>query len=80
MWISLVNADNEAHMNHRNVYAEVLASYDNYLDQLFTTLKKMRLDKNTMVVITTDHGRGDDANWTTHGLEYPESRQTWRWL
>jgi hypothetical protein len=77
MWISLVNADNEAHMNNRDVYAEVLASYDNYLDQLFATLKKMRLDKNTMVVITTDHGRGNNENWITHGHEYPESRQTW---
>jgi phosphopentomutase len=77
LWISLVNADNEAHMNHLKKYHETLSSYDNYLDQLFTKLKEMNLDKETMVIITTDHGRGNNAKWVTHGPEYPESRQTW---
>lgn len=80
MWISLVNADNEAHMNHQEKYNQVLLSYDNYLDQLFTRLKSMKLDKNTMVVITTDHGRGNGDNWTTHGPEYPEAKPTWAFV
>ncbi len=33
LWISLVNADNEAHMNHLQKYRQMLLSYDNYLDQ-----------------------------------------------
>lgn len=77
MWISLVNADNEAHMNHLSQYHDVLLSYDQYLDTLFRDLERMKLDKNTMVILTTDHGRGYGANWTSHGAEYPESRQTW---
>lgn len=77
LWVSLVNADNEAHMNHPRKYHAVLSSYDHYLDQLFQSLKKMGLDKNTMVVITTDHGRGNGYYWTTHGKEYPEAKPTW---
>lgn len=77
LWISLVNADNEAHMKHLQNYHNVLSSYDNYLDQLFATLTAMNLDKNTMVIITTDHGRGNKSQWTDHGPQLPESKATW---
>lgn len=80
LWISLVNADNEAHLDHQDKYYNVLSAYDDYLDQLFKTLKDMHMDKNTMVVVTTDHGRGDGAKWTDHGAEYPESRRTWAFV
>ncbi len=80
LWISLVNADNEAHDNHLDQYHQVLLSYDHYLDELFTTLKKSGLEKNTMIVITTDHGRGDGGNWTTHGKNYPEAKATWAFV
>ena len=77
MWISLVNADNEAHMDHPYQYHEMLLSYDQYLDSLFAKLQQMKLEENTMVIITTDHGRGNGVHWTSHGDEYPESKQTW---
>ena len=80
MWISLVNADNEAHMNHPKRYYQMLTAYDQYLDQLMTVLSKMKLDKNTMVVITTDHGRGDGQDWTSHGGELPASKSTWAFV
>src|SRR5262249_53965816 len=77
LWVSLVNADDEAHFAHLNQYHQLLSYYDDALDGLFNTLKLMNLEKNTMVIITTDHGRGNDENWTSHGAEYPESKQTW---
>jgi Type I phosphodiesterase / nucleotide pyrophosphatase len=77
LWVSLVNADNEAHMNRLQKYRQTLLSYDDYLQQLFDALKKMKLEKNTMVIITTDHGRGDKNNWVTHGEKFPESKPTW---
>lgn len=77
LWISLVNADDEAHAAHLSQYHQLLSYYDDALDGLFTTLKTMKLDKNTMVIVTTDHGRGNDENWTSHGEKFPESRQTW---
>lgn len=80
LWISLVNADNEAHMRHPRQYHKVLASYDQYLDQLFITLKEMNLDQNTLVIVTTDHGRGNGKHWVTHGPEYPEAKATWAFV
>lgn len=80
LWISLLNADNEAHDNHLQQYHDVLTSYDQYLNTLFTTLKEMKLDQNTLVIITTDHGRGNGDNWTTHGPEFPESKRSWAFV
>lgn len=80
LWISLVNGDNEAHDNKLDNYHAVLRQYDNFLNQLFVTLKTMHLDKSTLVIITTDHGRGNDKNWINHGPELPESRATWAFV
>lgn len=80
LWISLVNADNEAHFGNRQNYHHMLSYYDDALDGLFTTLKAMGLDQSTMVIVTTDHGRGNDENWTSHGSEYPESSRTWAFV
>jgi hypothetical protein len=80
MWISLVNADDEAHFGHLQQYHQLLSYYDDALDGLFSTLKAMHLDKTTMVIVTTDHGRGNQKNWTSHGSDYPESRQTWAFV
>lgn len=80
LWISLVNGDNEAHWKHLNKYHQVLASYDKYLDELFKMLYKQGLDKTTLVMITTDHGRGNGENWIEHGPKLPESKRTWAFV
>jgi len=80
LWIALVNADDEAHAGNLNQYHQLLHYYDDALHGLFNTLQSMHMDKNTMVIVTTDHGRGNDENWTTHGANYPESKQTWAFV
>jgi hypothetical protein len=80
LWISMVNADDEAHANHLHNYHHWLGFYDDALDELFTTLKTHKLDSNTMVIVTTDHGRGEGANWTTHGPDYPEAKRTFAFV
>lgn len=80
MWVSLVNGDNEAHDNQIDKYHAVLHQYDDYLHQLMVTLQDLHLDKNTLVIITTDHGRGNGKNWTSHGPELPESKATWAFV
>ncbi len=77
LWISLVNADNEAHFAHLDNYNQLLGFYDDAIDGLLTTLNALHMDGSTIVIVTTDHGRGNNENWTSHGEEYPESRQTW---
>lgn len=80
MWISLVDADEAGHANDKKAYHNALSLYDNAFDQLFTTLKTMNRDKNTLVIVTTDHGRGTGKNWVEHGAQMPESKPTWAFV
>jgi hypothetical protein len=80
MWIALNDADAKAHQGNLEAYHQTLDRYDTMMDRLFTMLKSMKLDKETMVIVTTDHGRGNNNNWTTHGILYPESVRTWAFV
>jgi hypothetical protein len=66
---------------HGEAYAEYLISAhlgDSYLRQLWTLVQSMPeyRDKTTLIVLP-DHGRGEGAEWTTHGQKVPASRETW---
>lgn len=80
LWISLNDADELAHEEQLEEYQHSLLAYDRYLDTLFTRLNDLDLDQQTMVIVTTDHGRGDGADWTSHGVEYPGSEHTWAFV
>lgn len=80
MWIALTDADKVAHEEDLNAYHHMLSFYDNAIDALFKKLASLNLTAKTMVIITTDHGRADGANWVTHGPEFPESKQTWAFV
>lgn len=77
MWISLNDADEAAHNGDAAEYYETLALYDNALDALLTKINQLHLSEETMIIVTTDHGRGDGSHWTDHGSTYPESKRTW---
>jgi predicted AlkP superfamily pyrophosphatase or phosphodiesterase len=77
MWIALGDADEYAHDNNQQAYLRTLRQYDRILDDLFHTLKDMpEYAKDTTIIVTTDHGRGDGTNWTMHGPKFPESKQS----
>jgi predicted AlkP superfamily pyrophosphatase or phosphodiesterase len=80
LWISLGDTDDAAHEAHLKAYHNALAFGDQAIDQLMQTLKRMKLDKDTMVIITTDHGRGDGDKWSEHDEQYPEAKQTWAFV
>lgn len=80
LWISLDDADEAAHEGDLQRYHQALSFYDDALDQLLNFLVAVHLDQETLVIITTDHGRGDGDNWKHHGTQYPESKQTWAWV
>lgn len=77
MWIGLFDADTEAHFDRKENYYQALSFYDDLIDDLISQLKLMGAYHNTAIIITTDHGRGNDKNWVTHGPEFPESKRTW---
>lgn len=76
LWIALNDADEYAHGGNLVGYHATLAYYDDFLDQLFTQLQLYHIENETLVIVTTDHGRNDD--WTGHGD--PESKQTWAFV
>jgi predicted AlkP superfamily pyrophosphatase or phosphodiesterase len=80
LWISLNDTDEMAHENNLPKYHEALVFADDAIDQVITTLKQLHLMKETLVIVTTDHGRGDGEYWTTHGIEHPESKRTWAFV
>lgn len=80
LWIAMGDADSYAHEGNILNYHLALATYDEMLDTLFSTLKELNLDKDTLVIVTTDHGRGDGIHWTDHGPNYPESKRTWAFV
>lgn len=80
LWISFGDADDYAHEGNLAAYRQSLTFSDESIDQLMMTLKRLNLDTETLIIITTDHGRGNGENWLEHGEEYPESKQTWAFV
>lgn len=80
LWISLNDSDEEAHKGNLEGYHNAIRFFDYTLDEVFTKLKAMNIENETMVIVTTDHGRGNGIFWTQHGPEIPASKQTWAFV
>ncbi len=80
MWMSFGDADVAAHAGNLALYRRSIAQYDKFFDELFQTLKQMKCDHRTLVIITTDHGRGNGHHWTDHGTRFPEAKRTWAFV
>lgn len=80
LWIALNDSDDIAHANLLEEYHQSLRFYDQAIDTVFTTLETLGLADETVVIVTTDHGRGHGEGWVGHGVEYPGSEQTWAFV
>ncbi len=80
LWIALNDADVAAHQGDSIRYYQILSSYDDMFDALLSSLSNLGLDHETLVIFTTDHGRGNGKYWTEHGPSYPESKKTWAFV
>lgn len=77
LWISLVNADDAAHAEDLELYHAMLQYYDEALFELLIYLNNHDGYQHTLVIITTDHGRGNGPDWVRHGPQFPESKRIW---
>lgn len=73
LYISLNDADEWAHLGQREKYLAALKRYDAWLGNLLAT------EKEAVVIVTTDHGRGEGENWTEHGSRHPNAKAIWLW-
>lgn len=80
LWISLNESDEAAHEGNLQAYHKALEFYDHALDEVFTKLKMMNIEDETMLIVTTDHGRGNGPLWTSHGPGILASKQTWAFV
>jgi hypothetical protein len=70
LWISLGDTDENAHAGNYSGYLASLQFADQYIGNLLNT----QYGKNSIVIVTTDHGRSLD--WRNHHWD-PESARTW---
>ncbi|HTM64068.1 MAG TPA: alkaline phosphatase family protein [Gammaproteobacteria bacterium] len=80
LWISLGETDDHAHDGKLEEYHQTLRFYDLAIDKVVKLVKSLKLEGETMIIITTDHGRGNGKNWTEHDETMPEAKQTWAFV
>lgn len=74
MFISYNDSDEWAHRGQYGNYIASIRTYDRWLKETVETLESMgEYGKDTCLIVTTDHGRGDGEKWTSHNNGLPES-------
>jgi len=78
LFIGLGETDDWAHSASYPEYLNAAHLADSYLRELWTLLQSMpEYHDRTTLIVLPDHGRGNGPRWTDHGVEIPESMQTW---
>ncbi len=79
LYLSLGETDDWAHEGRYDLYLDAARRNDDYIRQLWTLLQSMpEYQNNTTLIITTDHGRGDDrVGWKSHGRDVADCNFIW---
>ena len=79
MYFAFDETDDFAHSGEYGAYLNAANYTDRFIAELWTYLQSDAQYKNkTTLVITSDHGRGSDAEgWKDHGQKITEADQIW---
>jgi len=78
LYISYGETDEWAHAGNYYSYLNAAHQVDKWLKDIWTTIQSDPLYKNhTAMIITTDHGRGTDSEWTSHGANIKGASEIW---
>ena len=81
LYISLVDSDEYGHNGDYPGYVQSLRTYDSYLERIIQTLNQLGdYGKQTTLIVTTDHSRGDGLKWTNHGSEDPVEKNVFLFM
>lgn len=79
--LSFLDSDRYGHQGNYAAYARVLSTYDRLLGELVDRLDASGdYGRNTALIITTDHGRGQVDQWGEHGPHVPASARVWAFV
>lgn len=67
LFIGLNDADEWGHLDERDEYLRILVKYDLWIDRLIGVLDS--LPGESLLLVTTDHGRGNNGSWINHGFQ-----------
>ncbi|MFN9372623.1 MAG: alkaline phosphatase family protein [Planctomycetaceae bacterium] len=79
LFVSLGETDDFAHEGRYDLYLDAARRNDRMIERLWTQLQSLpQYAGKTSLIITTDHGRGDDrVSWKNHGKDLTQARFIW---
>ena len=81
MWISFGDCDEWAHARKYDLYLDAANATDAFIRDIYEALEADKFYKGkTTYLVTCDHGRGSDGEWTNHGSTTQGSEATWLML
>ena len=81
VFLGLGGTDEAAHIKKYDDYLQQANNADRMIGELWQYIQSLPEYANkTTFIITTDHGRGNENNWYTHGMLVAGSSQTWMGL
>jgi hypothetical protein len=77
--ISFDETDDWAHGRRYDRVLDMIATFDGFLDRLWTTIQSMpEYRDSTTLIVTSDHGRGSTlADWSDHGRKVAGADKIW---
>ena len=79
IYVSLGETDDWAHAGRYDLYLDSAFRTDDYIGRLWQQLQSMpEYRENTTLILTTDHGRGDNRiDWKNHGEKIEDCEYIW---
>ncbi len=78
LYISYGETDEWAHEGKYKSYLNAARQVDDYIKEIWNYVQSNAFyHNNTVLLITTDHGRGIGVEWTSHNAKISRSNETW---
>ncbi len=78
VYIDFGDTDEFAHAGKYDMYLDGAHKIDAMISDLWNYMQQDKFYKDqTTFLICTDHGRGDDDKWTSHGSSVPKANETY---
>ena len=78
LYLAFIDTDAFGHQGKYDLYLDAAHYIDGMIGDLWTYLQQDPFYKGkTTLIITNDHGRGDDEKWTGHFHTIPHSDEIW---